>query len=283
MLLIPLLLTCNFSRSVNVDLLTGLKTRGNGLSCGEVFLSDGESKINRDSFTYGETIFLNFDEMRGFVRTEGKSFPGMEMTMISSAGDTILNYRDLYEQYSEGFEMDPILLNTNVTLADPIHSGMKYQLTVRIWDKKGEGYFIAELELEVLPDKAIKVSEEGLRAREIYLFSTVSNSTIIGEEVNFNENVYLLFEGLEGFREVDGQLLIGLKMVLKDGNGEVILNEPDLFGDRALNPRDVYRQIASNFIISNTSIQNPVHVEVLIWDKRSENTISASAQLEFSD
>jgi hypothetical protein len=283
LLMIPLMLACNFSRSARVDLLTGLKTRGKGLSCEEVYLSDGESKINRNSFTYGETIFLNFDEMTGFVRTDGRSFPGLEMNVLSSGGDTIVSYDDLYAQYPDGFEMDPLLLNTNITLADPIHSNVEYHMKVRIWDKKGDGYYIAEMDFEVLPNEAIQIENGGLQAREIYLFSAVSNKTITVDEVKFNENVYLLFEGLEGFRQVDGQLLIGLKMVLTDGKGKEILNEPDLFGDRGLDPLDVYKQIASNFIVSDTSVPNPVSVEVRIWDKNSENRITASVSLDFSD
>ena len=74
--------SCNFAQSIEKDLETGLTTRGKGLSSEEVFLSDGENIIKRNTFTYGETFYVNFNGMDGFVREKGYAFPDMQLLII---------------------------------------------------------------------------------------------------------------------------------------------------------------------------------------------------------
>ena len=40
-LLLINLISCDFQKSVNIDVLTGLSTHGNGLGCDDVYISDG--------------------------------------------------------------------------------------------------------------------------------------------------------------------------------------------------------------------------------------------------
>ena len=60
------LISCDFGKSVSMDLLTGLSTIGDGLTCDDVYISDGENKLNRNSFKYGEKFYLNFENIKGF-------------------------------------------------------------------------------------------------------------------------------------------------------------------------------------------------------------------------
>ena len=46
--------SCNFSKSVNTDLLTGLTTVGNGLSCDDVYMSMADGQIQKNTFIFGE-------------------------------------------------------------------------------------------------------------------------------------------------------------------------------------------------------------------------------------
>ncbi len=191
--------SCNFSQSVEKDLVTGLSTRGDGLSCEEVYLSDGEKVIKRSTFIYGETFYVNFAGMGGFERVGEGAFPEMDIVVVSDQGDTALYIYDNYEGYKDGIADSPLVLNARVTVAEPIHSYGDYTLQVSIRDRKGEGSFRAELDFDVLPNEKIKVSGENVTAREIYLFSKQKGHTIIDGRASFNENVYMLFEGLEGF------------------------------------------------------------------------------------
>lgn len=271
--------SCNFAQSVEKDLETGLTSRGKGLSCDQVYLSDGEEIIKRSTFSYGETYYVNFDGLEGFIKEEAHAFPNMQLLVIGENGDTALFSEDLYADYKEGIDFDPLKLYAEVTVADPMHSEANYTLYVDISDKKGDGTFRSSLEFIVVRDDKIKVDGEQLTFEEIYLFSQQSGHTITDGRAGFNETIYLLFEGLEGFYVADGQVQIGLSMLIKDAEGNLILEESDLFGDGALNYNDVHAQVAPNLILSGTQIANPVHCEIRIWDKQSTAWIQASTEL----
>jgi hypothetical protein len=277
--LLILLDSCSFSQSVEKDLITGLGSRGDGLSCEEVYLSDGEKVIKRNTFIYGETIYMNFAGIDGFERVGESAFPEMYILVFNDQGDTALFIYDTYEGYKDGISDSPLVLNARVTVADPIHTYEDYTLQVSIMDRKGEGSFVASLKFDVVPNEKIKVDGENLSAREIYLFSQQKGHTIVDGKASFNESIYLLFEGLEGFAVEAGLVYPGLSMVVTDAEGNVILDEKDLFGDSGLKYEDIQAQVAPNFILSGSEIANPVKCEVRIWDKRSSAWISASTEL----
>jgi hypothetical protein len=89
----------------------------------------------------------------------------------------------------------------------------------------------------------------------------------------------MIFEGLTGFREEGGKVFLGLSMKAIDAQGELILDENDLIGNTIMDVSRVKSQIAPNFIFSGSSMQNPVSCTVVIWDKKSDNTIKATVDL----
>jgi|GEM_PF-769368 len=271
---------CASAQYVRKDLETGLTTRGNGLSCNETYLSDGENIIQRNTFTYGETYYVNFEGMEGFEREGENAFPDMELLIISDQGDSVLHINDLYAEYAEGIDYSPLELYAQVTVANPMHSGGNYTLYVNIGDKRGKGTLKATLDFNVNRDPGITIRGEQVKAREIYLFSQEGGYTITSGQAGFDENIYLLFEGLDGFYVDDGQVLLGLSMVIKDADGNVILDESDLLGDDGLSYEDVHQQVAPHFILTGFEIANQVSCLVRIWDKKSAAWISASTELQ---
>jgi hypothetical protein len=270
----------NYAQSVWRDLETGLTTRGNGLSCNETYLSDGENIIKRNTFTYGETYYVTFEGMEGFEREGENAFPDMQLLIISDQGDTALHLNDLYAEYTEGIDYSPLELYAQVTVASPMHTGGNYTLYVNIGDKRGNGTLKATLDFSVVRDPGITLNSKGIKAQEIYLFSQQKNHTITNGQAGFNENIYLLFEGLEGFFVYAGEVQLGLSMVVKDADGNVILDESDLLGDAGLSYEAVHQQVAPNFILTGSEVANPVSCLVRIWDKKSDAWISASTEIQ---
>ena len=87
--LLALVNSCNFAQSVNKDLVTGLVTRGNGLTCDEVYLASDREVLKRNAFVYGEAFIVNFDGIEGFNRTDENAFPGMQLVVVSQQGDPL--------------------------------------------------------------------------------------------------------------------------------------------------------------------------------------------------
>ncbi|TFH19938.1 MAG: hypothetical protein E4H10_17225 [Bacteroidia bacterium] len=273
------LYSCQFAQSVEKDMISGLSTRGDGLSCDKVYLSDGENVIKRNTFVYGETYYVNFDGLEGFKRVGEGAFPNMQLVVVSRRGDTVLYVNDMYDGFTQGIENSPLDLYGEVTLADPINSGEDYTLYVNIRDKMGSGKFRAILKFEVVPDKRITITGNQVSSREIYLFSQQRGRTITDGRAEFNENIYMLFEGLEGFSVEEGKVYLGLSLEIKDATGNLILDEADLLGDEGMSYEMVNEQLAPNFILTGSQIANPVNCKVRIWDKKGTAWLNASTEI----
>jgi hypothetical protein len=271
--------SCQFAQSVEKDLVTGMSTRGDGLSCAKVYLSDGENIIKRNTFLYGETYYVNFDGMEGFERIGQGAFPNMQLVIVSDKGDTVLYVNDMYDGYTRGIENSPLDLYGEITVADPIHSAGGYTLYVNIRDKKGDGKFRATLEFDVVPDKSITITGNQVSSTEIYLYSQQRGRAITDGQAEFNENIYMLFEGLEGFSVEDGKVHLGLSLEVKDATGNLILDEPDLLGAEPMSYDMVHEQLAPNFILTGSQVANPVNCKVRIWDKKGTAWINASTEI----
>jgi len=271
--------SCQFAQSVEKDLVTGLSTRGDGLSCANVYLSDGENVIKRNTFQYGETYYVNFDGMEGFERVGQGAFPNMQLVIVNDKGDTVLYVSDMYDGYTQGIENSPLDLYGEITVADPIHTGGDYTLYVNIRDKKGNGKFRATLEFDVVPDKNITITGNQVSSTEIYLYSQQRGRAITDGQAEFNENIYMLFEGLEGFSVEEGKVHLGLSLEVKDATGNLILDEPDLLGAEPMSYDMVHEQLAPNFILTGSEIANPVNCKVRIWDKKGTAWINTSTEI----
>lgn len=277
------LLSCDFSKSVNKDLVTGLTTWGDGLSCEEVYLSDGDKVIKRNSFVYGESFFVYFDGIDGFTRVGDAVFPGMSLVVKSDAGETVLEYEDLYESYSDGMTFSPLVLNTVVTAASPMVSKGNYNLKIKIWDKKGEGTFEAKLDFQVVSNDKIKIESKGVSHKEIYLYSQERGKTITGNQAYFDENIYMIFEGLEGFTQEAGNVYPGLSITALDGSGVNVIDEADLIGDSGMNAAEFMEQLAPSMIFNSTGVTSPVTCDIIVWDKKGSNSIKAKVTLELDE
>lgn len=274
---------CNFSKSVSLDLLTGLATKGDGISCEEVRVSVDNITVSTNTFSYGEVINIDFKQVQGLKMENESVFPGMELYVINSAGDTLLGNSDLYSQYETGIKLSPLVLSANITAAKPIISGGEYKLHIRIWDKKTNGTYTALFKFNVVKNSKINIQTlAGASCGEVYLFSKNSGKVITDNKVKVNEDIYLLFEGLTGFKESNGMVFPGLSMKASGSDGEVLMDYEDMFADHSvtgLDPVEFSNQIMTNFNFKTTDIKNPVSINVTIWDRKSEAKLVASTEV----
>ena len=283
LLVLMLMSGCQFSKSVNKDLLSGLFTKGDGLSCDETFLTVDANKINRNNFVYGETFVINFNKIDGFNMVNEAVFPDMTLLVLDAGGDTMLYASDLYNNYPDGIKLDPLLLTSEVTVAAPMRSGKEYKLYVNIKDKKGDGVFNSEFEFKVISNDKIVSESNGVGYDEIYLYSDGREKVIVDNKIGKDETTYFVFEGLTGFKEDGGLVYPGLSIRGTDKAGKLILDFEDLFADyteSGLSVEDFNKRVLSNFTLSGIEIMNPMHCEILIWDKKSDAKIKSVTDLE---
>jgi hypothetical protein len=277
--LIISLSSCNFSKSFNKDLISGLLTKGDGLSCESVYLTINGEKVERNTFVYGEQFLVNFNNIEGFKKENENAFPGMKMVVLSKTGDTVLQSNDLYDKE---LNFSPLLLTSDVTVAVPMKSKNDYTLHVYIWDKKGSGKFSAAFDFKIIPNGKIITESNKVSFNEIYLFSKERSKVLTDNKMRLNENTYIILEGLTGFKEENGMVFPGLGFKGTDSDGKTILDYEDLFADYSKNGlavADFNAQVASHFILSTTEFKSPLHFELTIWDRKSDAKMTSKADL----
>lgn len=273
-------LSCQFNKSVHKDLTTGLYTTGDGLSAERVYLSSGTVDIERSTFTYGEKILMVFDDMSGFKKHNGKVFPGMRLVVTSDVGDTVMQVMDLYSN-TEGFDNTPLVLQTDLIVAAPIHSGRTYTWHIGLWDKHGKGKFSASLDIKIIPNALLQV-ESNVSFDEIYLFSRETGRVITDNTVASGEDTYLLFEGIAGFKTENNFVFPGLSLKLTDQNGNAILDYADLFEELTVTgvPQSDFNQlISAQLTIPRVSEETAVDCEAMLWDKKGDGKVKVTTKL----
>ncbi len=281
-LILTTVTSCNFSKSVKKDLISGLFTAGDGLSCEDVYLTANDEKITRTSYIYGEEFKVNFNGIEGFVKDNDYVFPGMKLAVLGKTGDTVMQTNDLYGDYPNGLKLPTLLLNSVLTVASPMESNGDYILHINIWDKKGKGKFNAKLNFKIVPNEKIAVEAVNVKYKEFYIFSKERDMVLTGNTIKFNEDTYLIVEGLSGFREENGKVFPGLSLKGTDSAGNVILDYDDLFAEydkTGMAVADLSGQVLSNFVLTGTEFKNPLHCELTISDKKSDARIKGTVDL----
>jgi hypothetical protein len=273
---------CNFSKSVKKDLISGLLTKGDGISCDDVYLSVNDEKTERNTFVYGEEFLVNFNNIEGFTRENESVFPGMTIAVTGLNGDTVLKAGDLYSNYTGGLKYTPLKLTSDITVASPMKSGNKYTLNVIVWDKKGKGTYNATLDFSVITNENIKIESVNVTYDEIYMYSEKKGKVITDNKIAFDDNTYFIFEGLAGFKTENGMVFPGLSLKGRDDAGDEILNFDDLFADYSesgLAVSDFNARLSSHFNIPKSEFKNPLKCNLTVWDKKSDARITVKAEL----
>ncbi|WP_165750098.1 hypothetical protein [Cellulophaga sp. Z1A5H] len=270
--------SCNFNKSVSKDFITGISTQGNGLSAEQIFVTVNNEKVSDNEFYYGQNIYINFENMDGFVVENNTYHPQMEVTLVSKAGDTIMYEPNLLSQ-NTGFDVSLKTLTGNMILARPIYSGEDYLLKYVITDKNGAGTFSSSLKFDIVPDPAIKIAKKGLDFKEGYLLSLTKNAVINDGKVDFEEVILMDFQDVSGYTMVNGLVELGLKIRVTDANDTVILNMEDVFGEQYTSEAEIKRGVGAQLKLNKGELKNPINFQVTIWDKNSDARLDAETEL----
>jgi hypothetical protein len=281
-LIITVLGSCQFSKSAKKELLSGLSSTGSNISCEDVYITVNNERTTRNSFIYGETFYLNFSNVTGLVKEDGNVFPGMIMIVINDSGDTLMHTDDLIANYPDGMNYSPLLLTADLTVADPIGSGGKYTVIVNISDRKGKGTYRSKYDFTVMKSDRIAIESSKVEYDEVYVFSQGNNRVIIDNRIKFNDNIYIIIEGLTGFAESNGMVFPGLSIKASDSAGNMVLESDDLFTEytsSGIAATDLAERVSAHFSVPGTQFNNPLHCELTVYDKKSDAKIKAATDL----
>lgn len=224
------LFSCQSSTELDLTTGNGIKFTSQGLSCKEVQIDVNGKKTGLSEYKYGDKITLNFVNVDGLKRIDGKVYPGMKLFVANLKGDTMLFMPDMYAE-SDGIKFDPVTLLAEIIAANPIFSGEKCIAHIDFWDKKGTGKLHAEFKFSTKKNDLISVNAKTLNYKEIYIFSEKNQTVVSDNMYDKTDKLYFIIEGLEGFKLQDGLVFPCCMLEVKNKQGEVILKEENLLKD----------------------------------------------------
>ncbi len=273
---------CNFSKSVKKDFVSGLTSKGNVLTCNDVYFTINNEKTTRTEFNYGEQVFVIFNDIQGFTRENGNAFPSMDIIVTDDAGDTTFAAKDLYSEYTDGMKFSPLQLTGDLTVAAPIKSGKNYLMTTIIRDRKGPGTYTSTLKFSVRHNDLVKVETNKAAIGEVYLYSQEKDKVINDNKIGFGDNIYIIAEGLKGFSETAGMVYPGLSLKGTDAAGNEVLKYEDLLNEYSATgvaASDFSARVSSHFQLTGEKFNNPLNCEMVVWDKKSDSRIRITVSL----
>lgn len=138
--IICLILTaCSISAGQGKDPATGLTYHYAHCSVQDVKLVDSKNLPFTGNVVHmGATFQISATGIQNFALTDGKAYPGCELTVKDKADKTIAHVSDVLESSAkDGINTPgPLDLAATITMSPPLISGESYLITARFFDKK---------------------------------------------------------------------------------------------------------------------------------------------------
>ena len=141
--------SCQFSKGVKKDLMTGLTSSYNGFTVENIYLSVDGKKLTSNSITLGKEVALIAEGVDSYQEKDGKVYPGCRIILTDKVGKELLNQPDAFAEYANGLEKDKAsLLTATLNTGSPLQAGETYHLSVRFFDKnKKESEIVSDVDL----------------------------------------------------------------------------------------------------------------------------------------
>lgn len=281
-LLLTTFTACEVNQSTSKNLITGVSSRGDGLSCEDVIIQVNGETESRNEFVYGENVEFIFSDIYGFQKEDGKDFPGLSMYIVHNEKDTVLAETDLFADLTEGVDFSPLQLTAKFIAKLSFDKEDKYITFIKVWDKKGTGTFSYEFPFVVKENTVLTVKPSELNADNIYLWNETKKQMMVNNTINKNETIILLVEKPTGLKEIDGRVYPQFSIHITDENDtEIVANDNVLaqYEANGIDAKDVPElQLSATFKFDGTV--NPVKLHSVILDKTTGNKINISTTLE---
>lgn len=141
-----------FNVGTKTNLGTGLKVAWNGLGVDEADLAVGDQALSSNEIDVGAKVVMRLKNVDGFVKKDGKVFPGASMLLKGPKGDVLLDEKDLFASKTDGVPPDPdgkVQLKLTINTGEPMAKGEVYTWSARVWDKNGKGEINANVSLKM--------------------------------------------------------------------------------------------------------------------------------------
>ena len=273
---------CNFSKSINKDLITGATSKGDGLSCNDISIQINGEKEKRNIFTFGENVVFVFDGIKGFSKENGKVYPEMSMVVLKKENQMVLSELNLLN-LTEGTELSPLQLQANLIANFPHKNNEEYEVQLTIWDTKGEGKFTYNMPFTITENELLDVTSTTIDYTAIYVWNESKNKVVTDNKMNTKDKYLLILEGVNGLKVEEGNVFPALSVHLTDNKGNAIIASPNVLQNNTTDGIDAAAFTKNQVLITLTFTEgeffNPCTLKVALKDTKSENTLNITTEL----
>jgi hypothetical protein len=278
-----LISACNFNHSESLDSVTGMSTKGDGLSSDEPFIEIEGVTVNRNSFSYGEKVWIMFNNVQGLERNNDRAHVGLSIKITNTLTNKVeVEEDDLFADRADGFEETPLLVKANFLAAFPYKDNEKYKIDVRIWDKDGTGEFTMSMPFTIHESELINVKSKQIEYSSVYLWNETKQIALVDNKIDMSDKLLIIFDGLKGFSEEGGSVYPTVSLELIDDAGTVIISEDNLLSDvvqSGVGPEELAGQLPLS-VAFGRKIKSPAHLKVIIADQISNERLILVSDLE---
>ena len=284
-LFLATLASCEFSFSSNKDQLSGSSYTSEGLDCAEVIIELNGIEENRTEFIFGEKVDLTFKNISGLTEIDGKTYPGVAISILKNGIDTVFSNMDLMPELNNGTDLSPLKLTTFFRAIMSYRNDEKYKIHIKIWDKKGDGSFLYELPFTMKKNELFEITNNNLKYKHLYLWNQTKQEPVLNDQLNATHQFVFFIAGIEGMEELNKKVFPIFSIEIIDNNGMKIVSESNLFAQyetEGIDPEILEEQLTGSFSLTEGQIANPCSVNVILSDKNSNKSLSVFTELSFN-
>ncbi len=274
---------CNFNKSINKDLVTGAKSKGDGLGCDDISIQIDGKKEKRNIFNFGENVVFAFDGIHGFKEQNGKVYPEMSMVVLKKENQMVLSELNLLN-LTEGTSLSPLQLQANLIANFPYKNNEEYEVQITIWDTKGEGKFTYNMPFTIIENELLDVKSTNIKYTSTYLWNETDNKVVADNKMSAKDKYLFILEGVDGLKIENGKVFPSLAVHLTDNKGNELIASSNLYGNTTVDGLDASRftkgQIPIILEFNEGQFFNPYNLHVQLKDTKSENKLNITTELE---
>lgn len=137
---------------IKKDLSTGITTQYKNLLPEDVLLVMNGEVINHHIVPLGQDFTLINKNVNGFEVRDEKISVGCSLKITDEAGKLILDEHDLFANKPIFNAADAGLLKCNVSTGRPMEWQKQYKVSIRFWDKFGDGQIENTLVIDIMDE-----------------------------------------------------------------------------------------------------------------------------------
>lgn len=254
-----------------------------GLSCDDTYLYAAGMKTTSLYYKYGEKVFINFIQVKGFKEVGGKIFPRIDGYVYNAEGDTLVNGYDLDLGIADGYQSETggIDLNTNVYFDYPFLPNENYNWEVYISDRNSDKFLKSSVILNIAHNDHIKVEAKNGGYNDVYLYDMEEGLVIRDNTVIEGSDFKVYFDGLSGFKIEDEKAFPGMEVSLKSAGGDQILYAENAISDYAESGLDAKLVVSSLYTLIELPDDESGEMQLMvrIYDLKGKAEITTNITL----